>query len=109
MCPSPECPGRDQAVEAVLADEIADLREVVAVADQVVRAEAGPVAQRRVARGGDVVRTDERPDAAGAKLLADDAVAGGTTMATRGSLSGTPNRSAPGVDRCRRAARLPND
>src|SRR5688572_20786176 len=52
----PERAGADERVEPVRGDQVGNLRQVVGVADEVLGVEAGPVAQRRVAGGGDAVR-----------------------------------------------------
>ena len=74
--PEPERARRDERVEAVLADELRDLRQVVGVADEVLGVEIGPVAPGRVARLVDVVGRDERGHSALAQRLPHDAVAG---------------------------------
>ena len=74
--PEPKRAGRDERVEAVLADELRDLRQVVGVADEVLGVEIGPVAPGRFAGLRAVVGRDEGRHAALAQRLPHDAVAG---------------------------------
>ena len=96
----PERAGADERVEPVLADELADLRQVVGVADEVLRVQPRPVAPRGVAGLRDAVGRDDRGHPAGAQLLAGHAVA--RAEVEHGEIAPAPARRRR---RRRRAAR----